>query len=279
VTWIASIWGLRAVFFTMSVPGFLGILALWYFMRDTPQQAYRDGRVSKAELDYIESGLATQAAATRAKTSYSVVVKDPHLWVITAIVFIKTFVYWGAATWLSSFLVEQHGFDIKTMGLLASLPFFVGFVSQMSSGWIMDRVTGGKAKPIILAAFLMLAAVLYAVTLIPKGAVLLLVIALTIQGWGVVFYDGPIYAFVQMRYPKHLIGTVTGVTQAIGQFGSFVAPTIAGFLVIAGPAGSANYTNVFLLFMGAAIVGAVLSAILNEAPLKQEKLEAAKAAA
>jgi len=199
-----------------------------------------------------------------------VIAKDPHLWVITGIVFLKTFVYWGAATWLSSFLVEQHGFSITTMGLLASLPFFVGFASQMSSGWIMDKVTGGKAKPIFLTAFTMAAAVLYFVTTIPKGNVPLLVIALAILGWAVVFWDGPIYAFVQMRYPKEMIGTVTGVTQMIGQFGSFFAPTIAGFLVVAKTATTdANYTNVFLLFMGAALVGVVLSFIINESPLKR----------
>ncbi|MCL4534718.1 MAG: MFS transporter [Bacteroidetes bacterium] len=270
ITSIAAAWGWRAVFFTLAVPGFLGIFALWYWMRNTPEEAHAEGRVSKAELEYIKEGLATQAQAGSPKAPFSVVAKDPHLWVITSIVFIKTFVYWGAATWLSSFLVEQHGFSITTMGLLASLPFFVGFVSQMSSGWIMDKITGGKAKPIFITAFTLLAAVLYFVTTIPKGDVTLLIMALAVQGWAVVFYDGPIYAFVQMRYPKEMIGTVTGITQMIGQFGSFVAPTIAGFLVIAKTATSAaNYTNVFLLFMVAALVGIALSLVISESPLKK----------
>ena len=270
ITSMAAAWGWRAVFFTLSIPGFLGMAALWYWMRNTPEDAHAEGRVSTAELQYIREGLATQAQAGAPKAPYSVVAKDPHLWVITGIVFLKTFVYWGAATWLSSFLVEEHGFSLTAMGLLASLPFFVGFVSQMSSGWIMDKVTGGKAKPIFLVAFGMAAAVLYFVTTIPKGNVPLLVIALAILGWAIVFWDGPIYAFVQMRYPKEMVGTVTGVTQMIGQFGSFIAPTLAGFLVVAKTATTtANYTNVFLLFMGAALIGVVLSLIINEAPLKK----------
>lgn len=280
ITWIAATWGWRAVFFTLCAPGVLGIAALWYWMRNTPEEAHKEGKVSDAELAHIKEGLSTQAQAGTPSAPYSVVARDPHLWVITGIVFLKTFVYWGAATWLSSFLVEQHGFSIQTMGLLASLPFFVGFVSQMSSGWIMDKWTGGKAKPIFIIAFGMAAAVLYFVTTISKGNVPLLIIALAIQGWAVVFWDGPIYAFVQMRYPKEMIGTVTGVTQMIGQFGSFIAPTLAGFLVIAKTATTdANYTNVFLLFMGAALIGVVLAFVIDESPLKgtQEKPAMAKA--
>lgn len=270
ITFIAGNWGWRSVFYVLSVPGLFGIIALWYYMKDTPEQALKEGRLNEAEFEYIKGTAAEKAAvAAQSKPQYGIVMRDPQLWIITSIVFIKTFVYWGAATWLSSFLVEQHGFNIKTMGLLASLPFFVGIAGQMCSGWMMDKVTKSKAKPLILGAFTALAGVLYFVTLIPKGDMTLLIGALTLQGFLIVFYDGPIYAYIQMRYPKSLVGTVTGVTQMIGQFGSFVAPTVAGFLVLGGASGSANFTNVFLLFMAASIVGALLTLFINEKPMKQ----------
>ncbi len=238
-------------------------------MKDTPEQAYAAGRISKEELDYIKDGAAANVTAAKPKARYRDVAGDPQLWIITAIVFIKTFVYWGAATWLSSFLVEQHGFNIKTMGLLSALPFAVGFLGQMVSGWMVDKVTKSKAKPLMIAAFTGLAVVLFFVSLVPKGNIPLLILTLAIQGFFIVFYDGPIYVFVQMRYPKELIGTVTGVTQTVGQFGSFIAPTVAGFLVVTGT-GTSNFTSVFRLFMVAAIVGIVLSLMINESPLKQE---------
>lgn len=269
ITWIAASWGWRGVFATLSIPGFIGIIALWLVMKDTPEQAYAVGRISKEELDYIKEGATTSAKAEGQKARYRDVAGDPQLWIITAIVFIKTFVYWGAATWLSSFLVEQHGFNIKTMGLLSALPFAVGFIGQMTSGWMLDKVTKSKAKPLLISAFTGLAVILFLVTLVPKGNIPLLIITLAIQGFFIVFYDGPIYVFVQMRYPKELVGTVTGVTQMIGQFGSFIAPTVAGFLVVTGK-GISNYTDVFRLFMVAAIIGIVLSIVIKESPLKQE---------
>jgi sugar phosphate permease len=271
ITAIAATWGWRSVFYVLCVPGIIGIIALWYYMKDTPEQALQAGRLSQAEFDYIKTSMAAAApgAKSKATTGYKEISKDPQLWIISMIVFFKTFVYWGAATWLSSFLVEQHGFRLAQMGLLASLPFFVGFVGQMSSGWMMDKVTKSKARPLIAASFAALAVVLGTITLIPKGSTGLLILALIFQGFFIVFWDGPIYAFVQMRYPKHLVGTVTGVTQAVGQFGSFVAPTVAGFLVVAGVAGSANFTKVFLLFMAISIGGAVLAMFMDERRLEE----------
>lgn len=269
ITTIAAAWGWRSVFYLLSIPGAFGMIALWYFMKDTPEVALQAGRISRAEFDYIKGGVTAAAPGVKAQPTagFKEISKDPQLWIITAIVFFKTFVYWGAASWLSSFLVEQHGFNLAKMGLLASLPFFVGFVSQMCSGWMMDKVTKSKAKPLIFSSFAGIAMVLGLITLIPKGSIGLLIFALTLMGFFIVFWDGPIYAFVQMRYPKNLVGTVAGVTQMVGQFGSFVAPTIAGFLVLAGAGGTANFTKVFLLFMSISIMGAVLALFMNESPM------------
>lgn len=267
ITGIAASWGWRSVFYTLSVPGVLGILLLWYFMKDSPEKAHKEGKISKEELDYIRE----DSAATNVinKANLGIIAKDPQLWIITAIVFVKTSVHWGTATWISSWLVEQHGFNIKTMGLLASLPWVIGFLSQMVSGWMLDKVTKSKSKPLLIFAFTGLSVILFFVTIIPKGSIPLLILGLVILGFFDAFYDPPIYTYVQMRYPQELIGTATGFTQAIGQFGSFITPTVAGFLIVTGGAsGIANYSKVFYLFMTIAIIGAILSILIKESPLK-----------
>jgi sugar phosphate permease len=271
VTFIAAAWGWRAVFYTLAVPGVIGILGLVLYVKDSPELAYKAGKLSKEELDLIKEGRPAAQSAQAVKTSFLKMCKDLQLWIISVIVFLRLFVFWGTSFWLSSFLAEQHGFNIKTMGVLASLPYIVGFFSQMCSGWMMDKVTKSKAKPLILVTFAGLSLILYAITLIPKGNVPLLIIALAILGFFNVFYDGPIYAFVQLRYPKDVVGSVTGVTQAVGQFGSFVAPAVTGFFVTVGAAGAANFTIVFMMFMGSAILGLILSVILKEAPLTAEE--------
>ncbi|MGO9622210.1 MAG: MFS transporter [Desulfobaccales bacterium] len=268
VTTIAAAWGWRSVFYFLAVPGIFGILALWYYVKDKPEQAYQAGKLTKEELDYIKAGQPVVHSGGVAKASFRKMLGDLQLWIISFIVFLRLFVFWGTSFWLSSFLAEQHGFKITTMGALASLPYVVGFGSQMCAGWMMDKVTKSRAKPLIIVAFAGLALILYGITLIPKGDTVLLIFALGILGFFNVFYDGPIYAFVQLRYPKDVIGSVTGITQAVGQFGSFVAPAVTGFFVTVGAKGTANFTTVFLMFVIVSVLGLILSAMLNETALK-----------
>ena len=261
----------RTVFFVLAPMGLVGIVLLWWMMKDSPRLALQHGKhISEAEINYIEDGMPIKGAPE--KGLLKLIIKDPQLWILTFLVFLKTFVYWGAATWITSFLVEQHGFNIQTMGLMASLPFAVGFLSQMSAGLMLDKLTKQRSKPIILAAFVGLASVLFFVGLIPKGAVPLLVLVLVLQGYFVVLYDGPLYTYVQMRYPAKVVGAATGFTQSIGQFGAFVAPSVSGFLVVT-HGSTANYAGVFTLFGIVSIVGAVLTLFLKDGPyqLKPER--------
>lgn len=276
VTWIAASWGWRAAFNVLAVPGIIGLFVLLYFMIDTPQKAFKEGKVTKEELDYITQDISTDKAENKPRVGFKEIAKDPQLWFITGVVFAKTSCHWGTSAWLSSFLIEQHGFNIKTMGLLAALPWVVGLLSAATSGTMLDKVTKSKSKPLLMAAFIGLALVLFFVPMIPKGDIPLLVIGLALQGFFVVFYDGPIYSYIQLRYPKELVGTATGVNQLFGQFGSFVAPTLAGFLIVAGAGGTANYTNVFHLFMGIAIFGIICSLALKETPFVLKKSEEIK---
>ncbi len=268
VTTIAAAWGWRSVFYFLAVPGFFGIFLLWYFVKNNPEQAYQAGKLAKEELDYIKAGQPVVHSGEAANASFRKMLGDPQLWIISVVVFLRLFVFWGTSFWLSSFLAEQHGFKITAMGALASLPYVVGFGSQMCAGWLMDKVTKSRAKPLIIIAFAGLAVILSGITFIPKGDTLLLMLALAIMGFFNVFYDGPIYAFVQLRYPKDVIGSVTGITQAVGQFGSFVAPAVTGFFVTVGAKGTANFTTVFMMFVGVSVLGLILSLMLNETTLK-----------
>ena len=281
ITLIAGAWGWRSVFYFLAIPGVFGILALWYYMYDSPEQAQQAGKMSKEEVDYIkgDNPATPSGEVAVAKASFRDMLGDLQLWIISVIVFLRLFVFWGTSFWLSSFLAEQHGFNIKTMGALAALPYLVGFGSQMCAGWMMDKVTKSRAKPLIITAFTGLAVILYAITLIPKGDVPLLIVALALLGFFNVFYDGPIYAFVQLRYPKDVVGSVTGITQAVGQFGSFVAPAVTGFFVTVGAKGVANFTIVFLVFVGISVLGLLLSALLSETPLNMARLNHKKVAA
>lgn len=270
-TWIAAIYGSwRPVFFWLAVPGVIGILILWYFVADRPEDMLEKGRVNQAEVDYINAGVASEESAKGSRGGLAVVVRDIHFWVYSIMLFANLAIYWGSTTWISSFLYEQHGFSLKTMGALVSLPYAVSFVAMILGGWLTDNVFKNKCRPVLLTSYVVSIPVLYFMGMIPKGNIPMIITLLILMGFFVNLSFGAVYAYPQIRYPKEVVGSAVGLSNGFGQFGSFVAPMIAGMLVKE-TAGVISYTNVFIFFAVLSIMASVGALILSERPLTAEK--------
>jgi sugar phosphate permease len=55
-----------------------------------------------------------------------------------------------------------------------------------------------------------------------------------------------------------------GITNGIGQFGSFISPLIAGYLVVTLPDKSFDFSNVFIFWSICALVATICVAFLND---------------
>jgi len=261
-TFIAGIMGWRPVFFFLAIPGILGILCLKYFIINTPKQAFDEERITETEYNYIEKGLPPTSVDNQ-KGIYKAIVSDKVFWCYSAVFFFNLAVYWGNTTWISSFLYEQHKLKISTMGMVAAVPFIVGAFSQYLGGLLMDKVFKGKIKPILFISFAGCIPCYYLLTLVPKGNVPMLIGLFILIGFFANLNWGPFVAFIQIRYPREVVGTAAGISNFIGQFGAFLSPTVAGFLIVKTVGGS-DYTNVFIFFTLCALAAIVFSFFLKE---------------
>ncbi|MDR3565495.1 MAG: MFS transporter [Negativicutes bacterium] len=251
----------RTIFYWLALPGLLGIFLLYYFVSDKPEDMLKRGRLSQEEYDHIQAGLISEETSVK-KLGLSVIVKDVNLWLYTAQLFFLLAVYWGSTAWISSFLYEQHGLNLKTMGLMAALPYAVAFFSTMLGGFLMDKVFH-KTRPVALISFIVAIPILMYMGQIPKGNTALLVGMLILNGFFVNLVWGVIYAYPQIRYPKEVVGSAVGLTNGIGQMGAFLSPLIAGYLVEKTPAGI-SYDKVFLMFATCSALAAVATFFLKE---------------
>ena len=87
---------------------------------------------------------------------------------------------------------------------------------------------------------------------------------LAIGGFFVNLAWGMMYSFPSWRYPKEVVGRAVGVSNGVGQFGAFVSPMIAGYLVVALPDNTYDFGNVFLFWSVLALVGAIAISFLKE---------------
>ncbi|OGL41404.1 MAG: MFS transporter [Candidatus Schekmanbacteria bacterium RIFCSPHIGHO2_02_FULL_38_11] len=261
-TLIAASFGWRNVFFFLAIPGLIGIIFLYYFIINTPKQAYELGRLEKNEFDYISSGL-LPALAGEKKNVYGAILKDSVFWLYSIAFFFNLAVFWGNTTWISSFLYEQHKIKIAEMGVIAAIPFIVGGASQILGGYLMDKVFHGKIKPILLISFLGCIPCLYAIGKIQTGNISMLILLFVLLGFFANLNWGPFIAFIQLRYPREIVGTAAGISNFIGQCGAFLSPVIAGFLITK-TNGNIFYGNAFIFFSLCALMAAVLSLFLKE---------------
>jgi len=281
VTWLAaSFFGgaWRPVFFLLAIPGLLGIVLLWKCFSDSPKEMMDKGRLSKEEYELISSSVGKEAEEHGKTYSTGIFLKDPQYYLFTITFFIMLMIYWGMTTWISTFLVKMHGLNIKTMGFYAAMPYIVAFFSMWLGGQIADKLFKGKMKVVTFIAFLGCIPALYFLGQVPKGVEnqMTLLLWLAVGGFFVNFSWGVMQAFPSVRYPKEVIGRAMGLTNGLGQFGAFISPMIAGYLVITMPDKSYDFANVFIFWSILALVAAVAALMLKEEPVDHSKYEIIK---
>lgn len=267
VTWLsADIFGgaWRPVFFVLAVPGLFGIVILWKFVSDSVKPLHDKGWVKDDEYRMITASVGTDAAAHGKTYSSKMFTTDVQFYLYNIGWFIMLMLYWGLTTWISTFLVKEHGLNIKTMGLVAAVPFVTAFVAMYGGGWAADKFFLGRPKVVTMVGFLGCIPVLYFIGHVPHGHTGVLILALALGGFFINLPWGVMQAFPQLRYPKEVVGRAMGVANGIGQFGAFVSPLIAGYLVVTLPDKSFYFGHVFVFWSIAALVGAIAVGFLKE---------------
>lgn len=258
----------RPIFYLLAIPGVIGMFVLWYFVTDTPKEMLDKGRLSTEEYDHITASALQEestenAAGVVENRSAVTFLRDPSFYLYTLLLFCQLAVYWGTTTWLTTFLVQQHGLNIKDMGLFASAPYLVAIVAMLLGGWLMDKVWY-RMKPVGVIAYLGSIPVLWMLGSVEKGQTGMLLLLLLLVGFFVNLNFGSVYAYVQKRYPKEVVGRATGLANGIGQLGSFISPLVAGYLVKVGTDGSQDFGNVFIFFSICSMVAAICALLLKE---------------
>ena len=276
VTWLSAdvfegAW--RPVFFVLAMPGFMGVFLLYRYMADYPGQMLQKGKMTQEEYDLITSSVGEEMDARERTYSTKIFTRDIQYYLFTFNFFILLMIYWGMTTWISTFLVKQHGMEIKTMGFFAAMPYIVAGFAMWLGGFFADKVFRGRMKVVTMIGFLGCIPVLFFIGRVPKGEPGLLLLGLALGGFFVNFPWGVMQAFPSMRYPKEVVGRAMGFTNGIGQFGSFVSPLIAGYLVVTMMDGSYDFSNVFLFWSALALLAVISAYFLKETPIDYSKFE------
>jgi MFS transporter, AAHS family, cis,cis-muconate transporter len=203
--------GWRLLFACAIVPGVEALALLWA-APDPPSWTALRGRT---------------AAGTATGRSLAVLWTDPRvrrtflLWSITSIAL--QFGYYGANTWLPSYLVKDLGVNLQSMGWYVAGTYAMMVVGKIVTGYLADRA-GRRVmwivSGVLTAAYLPL--LVYAAT--PANVSLLLLV------FG--FLYGAPYAinstYLSESFPAGVRATAVATSYNVGRVGSTISPVLIG---------------------------------------------------
>jgi AAHS family cis,cis-muconate transporter-like MFS transporter len=208
--------GWRPMFFIAVAPGFACLLlmrgikdpASWFAAREARTAAASQGIKKKNEFSIIWGDKKT-------RTTFL-------LWSAASLGL--QYGYYGANTWLPSYLVKDLGVDLKSMGWYLAATYTVGILSKPCVGWLADRF--GRRVMWVVTGVVVAAYIPFVMNMATKGnaAYLLLIFGAMYAALYAIFP-----AYLSESFATNVRGTAMATSYNIGRVGSLISPLVIGW--------------------------------------------------
>jgi MFS transporter, AAHS family, 4-hydroxybenzoate transporter len=126
--------------------------------------------------------------------------------------------------WLPTFFQKMAGVPIQQFAIVAMIGYFGGVVGTLCVGTLMDRL---HATAVLACFYLLLAASLFSLSLVPFQSSLFILVALA---WS--FFQtggqGGLNTYITKVYPPRMRSTALGWAGGAGRVGGIIAPIAGG---------------------------------------------------
>ncbi len=256
--------GWRATFIVVGALGFIWLVPWWILARSTPDQhpwvsPEERAHILGERVDGEAANVATTSvvAATPA-ASLGSLLSHRESWAVIISRFFLDPIWWLFVNWLPIYLADRFGFDVKTIGLFAWVPYVGAVIGSLSGGWLSGHLIGrgwsvdlARKRVILLGGALTLPGFL-AAAFASSPVVAVLAIAVVLCGFQVMINN--IQTLPSDLFAGSSVGTVAGVGGMSAVLGVLVFST---WLVPA--LSKISYVPVFL--MGTALVPLGIAAV------------------
>ncbi len=249
--WLAGAVGWRGVFLVTGLIG-AGWVALWCLLSapaETPSGQPQAGGADTEQVPLL-------ALLRRVDTCGLALMR-----------FIVDPVFYFYMFWIPKYLSHERGVSLEQIGQVTWIPFLALGISNIAGGWVSDGMIRRGLPALTARRWIMAAAAVLTLSSSLAGRVETLAMAIAMMSLLMLAHGFWITNYVTViseRFPKSAVGTVMGVTGAVGAIGGMLANTAIGWCVDRfsyGPVWMASglmYPMAFVVLM--ATVGATTSA-------------------
>jgi ACS family D-galactonate transporter-like MFS transporter len=251
LAWMAVTYGWHSVFYLTGGLGIVFAFVWLFFIRDTPQS---DKRVSRPEIDLIESGGgAVKAPRSEGGGEHAKFSDIPklmrHKRMVGALIgqFANTSTLFFFLTWFPTYLVEQKHFTLLKAGIMVTIPYLVALLGTLAAGswsdWMLRRgvaTTIARKTPIISGLILSMIVIFDNFVNNPALVITFFSIAFFAQGMA----SATAWALLSDIAPAKQLGLTGGLFNFFANAGGALSPLVIGLIV--GATGSFAYGLVYI---------------------------------
>lgn len=233
VAWMILQYGWRMPFLTFGCLG-VGWALLWFFWyRDTPEE---HKQVNAEELALIQKSLGGARPARSTKVPWKKILGERSTWILGCMYLCYGWCLAIYLDWLPTYLKEFRGYDLKKMGLYASLPLFAGVVGDLLGGWLTDlwAERSGNLKlarqGVGAAGFAIAALGIVPATMTANPETCVIFTCLAVFGLEITV--GVSWA-IPLDVGGDFAGSVSAVMNTFGNLGGAISTVVLGYIVSA----------------------------------------------
>lgn len=270
----------RSVFILLALLGAVPLLLIVFIVQDRPEKcrlANKD-EVLEAYADEIHKGLITeddvrtgnvQALEAKAKAgniAFRQIVATKGFIPLCFIYMAAQLAFWGVMTWSAQYMAQVHQFKVMQMGLWASVYFVGGALGSFLSGWVSDKLLGGRRKPMLIFCFACMIPFILILATLHKGVPpYLLLLTLTGAGFFSNMVWGPALTLPADMFPVEVYGKAIGFVNCMAYMAAAASPFLMGLLIRTDPlTKTVNYFWAWVWVACTAAMGVIASSLLTE---------------
>ncbi len=228
ITWINGKYGWQPAFVVTGSLGFIW-LAFWLYLYHPPET---HPRITEEERAYVLADPAVSASTAR--VPWQQVLKYPQTWGLLLARFFSDPVWWFYLFWLPKYLVEQRGFTMAEMGMMAWMPYLAADAGALVGGWTSGKLIAQgrdplKARMMVMLPFAMLMPLSLAVNHAPSRTLTLTLIC--IVTFSHMAWKTNQTTLTNDVFPKPMIGTVAGILAFGNGLGGTLFTWMTGYVV------------------------------------------------
>jgi ACS family hexuronate transporter-like MFS transporter len=157
----------------------------------------------------------------------------PQVWGLVSAKFLSDAAWYFYLFWLPKYLYDARGFDIKTVGYFAWIPYAFSGVGSLCGGWFSSRlIRGGHTLNFSRKAALgASAAVMPCILFITHVPVNLAIVLFSIAFFGQQSWSTLVMVLPADLFPHRAVGSVAGMVGFGGAMGGAIFGMVAGYLL------------------------------------------------